>query len=513
MGKAFDQYTDRQQLLQSQYGNKYYEKQHNRGKLTALERILLLFDEGTFEELDAFVPPANVAFGKSTQVYGDGVITGYGTVNGKQVFAFSQDFNVLGGSLGSAHAAKIVKVQDMALKTGSPLVALIDSGGARIQEGVASLSGYANIFRRNVLASGVIPQISAIMGPAAGGAVYSPALTDFVFMTESTSYMFVTGPDVVKQVLNEKVTPEELGGASVHSSVSGVADFVFSDDENTILGIKMLLSFLPSNNIENAPFIATDDSVSRIEESLRNIVPEDPDKPYDVLDIIKQITDNGKFFEIAENHAQNIVIGFARLGGFSVGIVANQPKVLAGSLDIDSSVKAARFINFCDSFNIPIITFEDVPGFLPGTNQEHSGIIRHGAKLLYAYTRATVPKITMILRKSYGGAYIVMNSKGIGGDYNFAWPTAEIAVMGPEGAIAILYKKELNASENPDALKKELVDQYRNEIANPYIADEKGFIDEVIDPAYSRIKLYRALKSLERKSGSLPRKKHGNTPL
>jgi acetyl-CoA carboxylase carboxyltransferase component len=513
MGKAFDKFTERLQLREKQYCTEYYEKQHNRGKLTARERILLLFDEGTFEELDAFVPPASVSFGKTTKAYGDGVITGYGTVNGKQVFAFSQDFNVLGGSLGSAHADKIVKIQDMALKTGSPLVALIDSGGARIQEGVASLSGYANIFRRNVLASGVIPQISAIMGPAAGGAVYSPALTDFIFMTESTSYMFVTGPDVIMQVLNEKVTAEELGGASVHGSTSGVADFVFSDDENTILGIKKLLSFLPSNNIENAPFIPTEDPIDRIEEALRNAIPEDPDKPYDVRDIIKMVIDNGKFFEIAENHAQNIVIGFARLGGLSIGVIANQPRVMAGSLDIDSSVKAARFINFCDSFNIPIITFEDVPGFLPGTDQEHSGIIRHGAKLLYAYTRATVPKITVILRKSYGGAYIVMNSKGIGGDYNFAWPTAEIAVMGPEGAIAILYRKELAAANDPEDLKKKFVKQYREEIANPYIADEKGFVDEVIDPAYTRIKLYRALKSLEKKSVSLPRRKHGNIPL
>ncbi len=513
MGKAFDKYTERQQLLEKQYSSEYYEKQHRRGKLTARERIQLLFDEGTFEELDAFVPPANVSFGKTTHAYGDGVITGYGTVNGKQVFAFSQDFNVLGGSLGSVHAAKIVKIQDMALKTGSPIVALIDSGGARIQEGVASLSGYGNIFRRNVLASGVVPQISAIMGPAAGGAVYSPALTDFIFMTESTSYMFVTGPDVVEQVLNEKTTPEELGGATVHSTTSGVADFVFSDDENTILGIKMLLSFIPSNNIENAPFIATDDPVDRVEEGLRNAVPEDPDKPYDVRDIIKPLIDKGKFFEIAENHAQNIVIGFARLGGFAVGIIANQPNFLAGALDINSSVKAARFINFCDCFNIPIITLEDVPGFLPGIDQEHDGIIRHGAKLLYAYTRATVPKLTVILRKSYGGAYIVMNSKGIGGDYSFAWPTAEIAVMGPEGAIAILCRKELAEAADPVALKKELVGQYRDTVANPYIADEKGFIDEVIDPAYTRAKLYSALKSLERKSVSIPRRKHGNTPL
>jgi propionyl-CoA carboxylase beta chain len=513
MGKAFEKFTERQQLLKKQYNQEYFQKQHNRGKLTARERIQLLFDEGTFEELDMFSPPASVSFGKSSTAYGDGVITGFGTVNGKQVYAFSQDFNVLGGSLGSVHASKIVKIQDMALKTGSPVVGLIDSGGARIQEGVGSLTGYANIFRRNVLASGVIPQISAIMGPAAGGAVYSPALTDFIFMTASTSYMFVTGPDVVKEVLNESVTPEELGGASVHAVKSGVADFVFNDDENAILGIKMLLSYLPSNNIENPPFVTTEDPIDRVEEALRDIVPDDPDKPYDVRDVIKLITDKGKFLEIAENHAPNIITGLARFGGYVVGIVANQPKVMAGTLDIDSSVKAARFINFCDCFNIPIVTLEDVPGFLPGTDQEHAGIIRHGAKLLYAYTYATVPKITVILRKSYGGAYIVMNSKGIGGDFNFAWPTAEIAVMGPEGAIAILYRKELAESKNPAALKKELAQKYRNEIANPYIADEKGFIDEVIDPAHTRGKIILALKSLDKKSVSIPRRKHGNTPL
>ena len=513
MGKAYEKFSERQLLFEKQYNKEYYAKQHNRGKLTARERIFLLFDEGSFEEIDAFAPPAIVSFGKSTQTFGDGVIAGFGMVNGKQVYAFSQDFNVLGGSLGSIHAAKIVKIQDMALKTGSPVVGLIDSGGARIQEGVASLAGYANIFRRNVLASGVVPQISAIMGPAAGGAVYSPALTDFIFMTASTSYMFVTGPDVVKQVLNENVTPEELGGAKVHSSKSGVADFVFNDDENTILGIKKLLSFLPSNNIENPPFIESEDLPDRIEETLRDVVPDDPDKPYDVRHVIKLITDKGKFFEIAENKAPNIVIGLGRLGGYVIGIVANQPKVLAGALDIGSSVKAARFINFCDCFNIPILTLEDVPGFLPGTDQEHNGIIRHGAKLLYAYTMATVPKITVILRKSYGGAHIVMNSKGIGGDFNFAWPTSEIAVMGPEGAILILYRKELAEAEDPEALKKQLVSKYRDEVASPYIADEKGYIDEVIDPAFTRAKVYKALKSLEKKSVSVPRRKHGNTPL
>lgn len=514
MGIAYENFLKRQKLLEEQYNETYYEKQHKRGKLTARERILLLFDEGSFEEVDAFVPSAGgTSFGKTTQAFGDGVIAGFGTINGRQAYAYSQDFNIMGGSLGAVHAAKITKIQDMALKTGLPVIALIDSGGARIQEGVSSLNGYANIFRRNVLASGVVPQISAIMGPAAGGAVYSPALTDFIFMTEATSYMFVTGPDVVRQVLNEDVTPDQLGGAKVHTSKSGVANFVYSDDVNLILGIKKLLTYLPSNNIENPPFVSNDDPTDRIEPALRDIVPEDPDKPYDVRDVVRLVVDKGRFFEISENYAQNLVVGFARIGGFVVGIIANQPKVMAGSLDIDSSVKGARFINFCDSFNIPIITFEDVPGFLPGTDQEHQGIIRNGAKLLYAYTRATVPKITIILRKSYGGAYIVMNSKGIGGDYSFAWPTAEVAVMGPEGAIAILYRKELAAAADPAALKRELVAKYRNEVANPYIADEKGFIDEVIDPADTRVKIYRLLKSLDKKSVSLPRRKHGNTPL
>ena len=514
MGKAYDRFLARQAALEKQYDEKYYEKQHNRGKLTARERIDLLFDEGSFEEVDAYATPAaGGGFGKSTNALGDGVIAGYGTIGGKSVYAFSQDFNVLGGSLGSVHAAKIVKVQSMALKTGSPLIALIDSGGARIQEGITSLNGYANIFRQNVLSSGVIPQISAIMGPAAGGAVYSPALTDFVFMTESTSYMFVTGPDVVRQVLNEEVTAEELGGATVHSTRTGVADFVFSDDENTIKGIKMLLSFLPANNIENPPFVATEDPADRAEEALLDVVPDDPDKPYDVLEVVRMITDHGRFFEVGAGHARNIVTGLTRSGGYVVGIVANQPKVMAGTLDIDASVKAARFINFCDSFNIPIVTFEDVPGFLPGTDQEHEGIIRHGAKLLYSYTRATVPRITVILRKAYGGAYIVMNSKGIGGDFCYAWPTAEIAVMGPDGATAILYRKELAEAEDPAALKKELSAKYREEIANPYVADEKGFIDEVIDPRFTRSKIINALKTLEKKSVSMPRRKHGNTPL
>ncbi|MEN9919841.1 MAG: hypothetical protein RL662_2277 [Bacteroidota bacterium] len=513
MRKAYEQFVAREQLLNKQYGEAYYKKQHQRGKLTARERILLLFDKGTFEEMDAYAPPASTSFGKSVKAFGDGVITGFGNVNGRLVYAFSQDFNVLGGSLGSVHASKIVKIQELALKTGSPIVGLIDSGGARIQEGVTSLNGYADIFKNNVLASGVIPQISVIMGPAAGGAVYSPALTDFIFMTADTSYMFVTGPNVVKEVLNETVSTEDLGGASVHCSKSGVADFVYNDDANTILGVKKLLSYLPSNNMENAPSVQTDDKVNRIEEALRTVVPDDPDKPYDVKDIVSLLVDNGDYLEIAENHAANIFTAFARIDGNAVGIVANQPKVMAGTLDIDSSVKAARFVNICDSFNIPIITLEDVPGFLPGTDQEHDGIIRHGAKLLYAYTYASVPKITIIIRKAYGGAYIVMNSKGIGGDFSFAWPSAEIAVMGPDGAIAILYRKELEESENPAALKKELTQKYRDEVANPYLADEKGFIDEVIDPAVTRYKIVRALKALEKKTEHKPKRKHGNMPL
>lgn len=513
MKKSYEQFLAREELLKKQYSGDYSEKQHKRGKLTARERILLLFDEDTFEETDAYAPPANASFGKTIKAFGDGVITGFGNINGRLVYAYSQDFSVLGGSLGATHASKIAKIQDLALKTGAPIIALIDSGGARIQEGISSLNGYADIFKRNVLSSGVIPQISVIMGPAAGGAVYSPALTDFIFMTADTSYMFVTGPNVVKEVLNETVTTEDLGGATVHGTKSGVADFVYNDDENTILGVKKLLTYLPSSNMENPPLSSPRATLERNGERLRNIVPEDPDKPYNVKDVVELITDNGDYLEVAENHAMNIFTGFARIDGKVVGIVANQPKVMAGTLDIESSVKAARFINICDAFNVPIITLEDVPGFLPGTDQEHDGIIRHGAKLLYAYTYATVPKITIILRKAYGGAYIVMNSKGIGGDFSFAWPTAEIAVMGPDGAIAILYRKELANSEDPTLLKKELTQMYREEVTNPYIADEKGYIDEVIDPAQTRNKIISCLKALERKTEFRPKRKHGNMPL
>jgi propionyl-CoA carboxylase beta chain len=514
-GRNFTKFREREKLFQDQNGPEAVRKQHARGKLTARERIDILFDEGTFEEIDAFVKPAlsDSSFGRVTESYGDGVIIGHGMISDRLAFAYSQDFNVMGGSLGQIHAAKIAKIQDMALKMGAPMIGLIDSGGARIQEGVASLAGYAGIFYRNVQASGVIPQISVIMGPAAGGAVYSPSITDFVFMTNKTSYMFVTGPNVVKEVLNEDVSFDDLGGAEVHAKKSGVANFIYEDEENTLLGVKKLLSYLPSNNLDNPPYMEEDFDDREVEEKLRDVVPDDPNRPYDVKDAINLIADKGSFFEISDKYAQNIVIGFARLMGKTLGIVANQPKVLAGTLDINSSMKAARFIRFCDSFNIPILTLEDVPGFLPGLDQEHNGIIRHGAKLLYAYADATVPRITVILRKSYGGAYCVMNSKNLGGDFNFAWPTAEIAVMGPEGAVAILYKRELAASENPELLRRELALKYRSEIANPYIADEKGFIDEVIDPADTRIKLITAFEALENKHVNVPSRKHGNIPL
>lgn len=514
-GKLYKKFTDRNEAYESQNGAKSAEKQHSKGKLTARERIELLFDEGSFDEIDAFTRTASTDsnFGKIVNSFGDGVIIGHGKIKGRTAFVYSQDFNVMGGSLGSVHAQKIAKIQDMALKMGAPIIGIIDSGGARIQEGVASLAGYASIFNRNVKSSGVIPQISVIMGPAAGGAVYSPSITDFIFMTNKTSYMFVTGPNVVKEVLNEDVSFDELGGAEVHMKKSGVANFIYEDEENTLLGVKKLLSYLPSNNLENPPMIDFGECRHERNEAITEIVPDDPNKPYDVKEVIKAIVDKESFFEVSPTFAQNIVIGLSRLNGKPIGILANQPKVLAGTLDINSSTKAARFIRFCDSFNIPLLTLEDVPGFLPGLDQEHNGIIRHGAKLLYAYADASVPKITVILRKSYGGAYCVMNSKNLGGDFNFAWPTAEIAVMGPEGAVSILYRKELAEAEDPARLKKELAKSYREEIANPYIADEKGYIDEVIDPADTRKKLIFAFDALENKHVSRPSRKHGNIPL
>ena len=514
-GKYYKAFLERGKKLQEQYSPANAKKQHKKGKLTAHERLGLLFDQDSFEEIDAFVTyePQGLEFGKVESSFGDGVIAGHGKVNGRLVFSYAQDFTIMGGSLGIVHARKIVKIQQMALKMGAPIIALIDSGGARIQEGIASLSGYAAIFHNCIQSSGVIPQIAVIMGPAAGGAVYSPALMDFVFMTNYTSYMFVTGPNVVKEVLNEDVTFEQLGGAEVHAKKSGVAHFIYDDEENTILGLKKFLSYLPSNNVENPPSLAEENPTPNLNEKLLDIVPDDPNKPYDVIDVIENIADRNSFFEIAETYAANLVIGFARLKGKTIGIVANQPKVLAGVLDINSSTKGARFVRFCDAFNIPLLTLEDVPGFLPGLDQEHAGIIRHGAKLLYAYSEATVPKITVILRKSYGGAYIVMNCKNLGGDFNFAWPTAEIAVMGPDGAVAILYRKELAEADDPVKFKADLVRKYREKIANPYVADEKGFIDEVIDPSVTRRKLISAFDALANKWVKVPSRKHGNIPL
>jgi len=497
-------------------GEARIQRQHDQGKLTARERLDLLLDPGTFRELDSFVIQRERNFGmdaEENQILGDSVVTGWGTINGRLVYVYSQDFTVFGGSLSEAHAEKICKVMDMAMKTGAPVIGLNDSGGARIQEGVNSLGGYGDIFLRNTMASGVIPQISAIMGPCAGGAVYSPALTDFIFMVKDSSYMFVTGPQVVKTVTHEDVSSEELGGASTHNSTSGVAQFAAEDDEHCLHMIRELLTYMPQNNLEDPPFKPSTDDPLRTEDVLDSIVPDNPNKPYDVKEVIRLIVDDEHFFEVQEHYATNIVIGFARLGGYSVGIVANQPAVLAGVLDIDASVKAARFVRFCDCFNIPIITFEDVPGFLPGVTQEHGGIIRHGAKLLYAYCEATVPKVTVVMRKAYGGAYIVMNSKHIRGDLNLAWPTAEIAVMGPDGAVNIINRRELSAADDPDDFKTQLVDNYRNQFANPYVAASRGYIDDVIEPSHTRPRLINALEVLRNKRDVNPAKKHGNGPL
>ncbi len=494
-------------------GQERIDAQHKKGRLTARERIDLLLDKGSFRELDAFVQHRTHDFNlDSHRFMSDSVVTGWGTIEGRLVYVFSQDFTVFGGSLGEVHAEKICKIMDMAMKNGAPIIGLNDSGGARIQEGVVALGGYADIFLRNTLASGVIPQISAIMGPCAGGAVYSPALTDFIFMTRNTSYMFVTGPDVVKTVTHEEVSFEDLGGASVHSEKSGVCHVAADSEADTLYLIRKLLMYLPQNNMEDPPFMPGDDPL-RMDERLDSIIPDDPNKPYDIKEVIRMIVDGGQFFEIHENYAANIVVGFARLGGHSVGIVANQPAVLAGVLDIDASEKGARFVRFCDSFNIPIITFEDVPGFLPGTNQEHHGIIRSGAKLLYAYCEATVPKLTVITRKAYGGAYCVMSSKHIRSDLNLAWPSAEIAVMGPEGAVNIIFRKELEKAEDPVQKKAELVAEYRRKFASPYVAAERGYIDDVIEPKETRPRLINALEMLSNKRDSNPAKKHGNIPL
>jgi len=492
------------------------ERQHKEGKLSARERIELLLDEGTFEELDKFVTHHCTEFGMEEQKpLGDGFVTGYGRIEGRLVYVFAQDFTVFGGSLSEANATKICKIMDQAMKVGAPVIGLNDSGGARIQEGVMSLAGYADIFLRNTLASGVIPQISAVMGPCAGGAVYSPAITDFIFMTRETSYMFVTGPDVIKTVTHEEVTKHELGGAMTHNATSGVAHFVARDDADCLAMIRELVGFLPSNNVDDPPCRESTDPWDRDCPSLDALVPEDPMHPYDIKDAIHAVADENYFFEVHEHYAQNIVVGFARLDGRPVGIVANQPAFLAGVLDINASVKGARFVRFCDAFNIPLITFEDVPGFLPGTQQEFGGIIKHGAKLLYAFAEATVPKITVITRKAYGGAYCVMASKHIRTDMNFAWPTAEIAVMGPEGAVNIVYKRELDKTPEAerDTLRKQKIAEFRERYSNPYVAAERGYIDAVIAPSETRRKLITALRALENKRDSNPKKKHGNIPL
>jgi acetyl-CoA carboxylase carboxyltransferase component len=490
------------------------ERQHAKGKLTARERLELLLDPGSFIELDQFARHRSSYFGiDKHRPPGDGVVTGWGYIDGRKVFVFSQDFTVFGGSLGEVFAEKICKIMDLAMTTGAPVIGINDSGGARIQEGVMSLHGYGRIFDRNVQASGVIPQISVNMGPTAGGAVYSPAMTDFIFMVKGTSHMFITGPDVIKTVTGEEVTFEELGGAMTHASRSGVASFVAEDEKSCLEAVRYLLSFLPSNNMEEPPVYATADDPDRMDPALDSIIPDSPNKPYDMRDVIRMVVDEGEFFEVFPYWAKNIVIGFARLDGYTVGIVANQPMEMAGTLDIESSSKAARFVRFCDAFNIPLVAFVDVPGFLPGTDQEYGGIIRHGAKLLYAFCESTVPRMTVITRKAYGGAYVVMNSKSIRADYCLAWPTAEIAVMGPQGAVEIIFRKEIQAAADPEARRRELIAEYEAQFATPYIAAERGYIDEVILPSETRPRLIKALRVLLTKRESLPHRKHGNMPL
>lgn len=512
--------NEKLQLLQSKKeaallggGEKRIEQQHKKGKLTARERIHFLMDEGSFEEIGMMVTHRSTDFGMENEKYlGDGVVTGYGTINGRLVYVFSQDFTVFGGSLSETHAEKICKIMDMALKNGAPVIGLNDSGGARIQEGVVSLGGYADIFYRNTLASGVIPQLSAIMGPCAGGAVYSPAITDFIMMVEQTSYMFVTGPNVVKTVTHEEVTSEELGGADTHATKSGVTHFACANEIDAINHIKKLLSYMPQNCEEQAPLLAYEES-DESRAKLNTLMPENANQPYDIREVIEEVIDADSFLEVHKGFAENIVVGFARLAGRSIGIVANQPAFLAGVLDIHASTKAARFVRFCDAFNIPLLVFEDVPGFLPGTDQEWNGIITNGAKLLYAFCEATVPRITVITRKAYGGAYDVMNSKHIGADMNYAWPSAEIAVMGAKGAAEIIFKKEISSAEKPEEKWLEKEKEYSDIFANPYRAAERGFIDEVIEPSQTRIKLIKAFKMLENKVVNNPRKKHGNIPL
>src|SRR5438445_901190 len=489
-------------------------RQKAEGKLPARERLDLLLDPGTFQELDKFVVHRSSDFGMETQkIPGDGVVTGHGLIDARQAFVFAQDFTVFGGSLSETYAAKICKIMDLAMKVGVPVVGLNDSGGARIQEGVVSLGGYADIFLRNTLASGVIPQISAIMGPCAGGAVYSPAITDFNIMVQGTSYMFITGPDVIKSVTHEEVTKEELGGAMTHASVSGVAHFAAADDRAALALIRDLLSYLPANNMEDPPRRESADDPDREDGRLDRLIPEEPNKPYDMKEIVRSVLDEAAFLEVHEHYAKNLVVGFGRMDGGVVGVVANQPSVLAGTLDIDASLKGARFVRFCDAFNVPLVIFEDVPGFLPGTDQEHRGIIKHGAKLLFAFAEATVPKVTVITRKSYGGAYCVMGSKHIRTDFNFAYPTAEIAVMGPEAAVSILYRRELLAAKDPEALRRKKIAEFREKFANPYIAAERGYVDEVIEPRLTRSKVIKALRLLRTKKDTTPPRKHGNIPL
>jgi len=495
-------------------GQHRIDAQHAKGKLTARERMNLLLDEGSFRELDMFVTHRTTGFGlEEKRFLSDSVITGWGTIDGRLVYVFSQDFTVFGGSLGEVHAEKVCKIMDLAVKNGAPVIGLNDSGGARIQEGVVSLGAYADIFLRNTLASGVIPQISAVMGPCAGGAVYSPAITDFIVMVKRSSYMFITGPDVVKAVTREEVTFEELGGAKAHNATSGVAHFAAEDEEECMYILRKLFSYVPQNNMEDPPLVMSTDDPLRMDEELDSIVPDSPTRSYDMKEIIHRVVDNGDFLEVHEHWAQNIVVGFARLNGRSVGIVAQQPAVLAGVLDINSSDKGARFVRFCDCFNIPLITFVDVPGFLPGVSQEHGGIIRHGAKLLYAYCEATVPKVTIITRKAYGGAYVVMSSKHIRGDISYAWPSAEIAVMGPAGAVNIIFRSELAKAEDPEAERERLVEEYREKFAHPYVAAARGYIDDVIEPRETRPRLIEALETLQNKRDHNPPKKHGNIPL
>src|SRR5437763_2568211 len=504
----------RDSLAEQGGGEERRTRQHKEGKMSARERIEFLLDEGTFEETDKLVTHRCEDFGMSEQrPYGDGFVTGYGRIEGRLVFVFAQDFTVFGGSVSEANARKICKIMDLALKTGAPVIGLNDSGGARIQEGVVSLAGYADIFLRNTLASGVVPQISAVMGPCAGGAVYSPAITDFVFMVDHTSYMFVTGPEVIKTVTHEDVSKETLGGSMTHNSVSGVGHFIAADDAECLRMIRELFSYLPQNNREDPPRRATADSPDRMDDGLDSVVPKESNLPYDIKDVIHRVVDDGEFFEVHEHWAKNLVVGFAHMDGRAIGIVANQPAFLAGCLDINSSVKGARFVRFCDAFNIPLLTFEDVPGFLPGTEQEFGGIIRHGAKLLYAFAEATVPKITVITRKAYGGAYCVMGSKHIRTDINLAWPTAEIAVMGPEGAVNIVYRRELVTAADQESARRQKVEEFRERFANPFVAAERGYVDDVIEPRETRPRVIRALRMLENKVDSMPRKKHGNIPL